>query len=393
MKKYHQLLLLITSLASLVLFLIYRHEYNRLHYVLEVFNFFGQPCNISELNKNVSQHDWGPVPSWQENEKLQIYSAFWTNNRDAQALVLTTNSSLTARSCYLWSENTRKPVVGKFKYSEVAKDHINRQSLLWYRCSANSLRFPPYAVLFNIKNRRLTYVKKVLLTDNSNQTASMKTTICVLPSAFNKAKLVEFVSYHKTIGINSFIFYDGNVPHKLSKLLTNLSGMLNIQITFFPWNFPYIETSLVREIVTNDCIFRNQNQSNHVVVLETNEYLVPKDSDTIDGVLNSFGPESRKYDLPVQKFCIESVSSQKPMALLNRRVVNNHENIINYIYRLSRINGSVSLNTIDRSLASVHKYVHCNKEMLKTLVDNSIQKFSTDFIRSTLYQLLIHNML
>lgn len=393
MRKYHQLLLLIVSFASLVLVLIYRHEYNRLHYVLEVFNFFGQPCNISGLNKNLKEHDWGPVPLWQQNEQLQMYSAFWIDNKEARTLVLSTDNSVTARSCYLLFENVRKPVVGKFRYSEVMKDYSNGQTLFWYYCSANNAGLAPYAVLFNGKNRKFAHNKQVLLTNNFNQTVSIKTTVCVPPSVYNKAKLIEFIAYHNVIGVDSFIFYGGNIPHKLSQLLTSLSDMLNIRFKFFPWNFPYIESSLIREVVTNDCILRNKNQSQHVIVLETSEYLVPKDSDTIDSVLISFGAESHKYALPVQKFCIENINSQKPTALLNTRVVNDQENAVDYIYRLSHVNHTVSVQNVDKSIASIHKYMHCNKNIVNTLDDSSIQKFAVDFVRSTLYQLLIHNQL
>lgn len=393
MKKYHQLLLLIISFVSIVLVLVYRHEYNRLHYVLEVFNFFGHPCNISQLKENISDyHDWGPTPLWQENENSYVYSAFWINRKEAQSLVLSDNRSVLAKSCYLWFENKRKPVVGKLKYTKILKDVADRHSLFWYRCAINKINHLPYAVSFSVKNKVLSQMKRILLSNTSEHVPTIKTTICVPPTPFNKSKIVEFISYHKTVGVDSYIFYGGAIPHKFSKLLMNLSSMLNIEITFFPWNFPYTYSSLVREIVINDCILRNQNQSHYVVVLETDEYLVPKDSDTLDGVLNNFKLGISEYALPVEKFCIEVTDLHKPVALLNKHVVKNEENIVNYIYKSSDINETVSVQKIDRDLASVHKYIHCNK-IVKTVTDDSMDKFFTDFVRSTLYQLFIHNQL
>lgn len=41
MRKYQQLLLLLVSIISVTVLLIYKSENNRLKYVLEVVNFFG----------------------------------------------------------------------------------------------------------------------------------------------------------------------------------------------------------------------------------------------------------------------------------------------------------------------------------------------------------------
>lgn len=84
MRKYYQVLLLVTAVISVISLLIYRHEYNRLHYVLEVFNYFGDPeqklsSNCSEflLNKKLDLHLDEPQSSWQRlTSDLFVYSAY-----------------------------------------------------------------------------------------------------------------------------------------------------------------------------------------------------------------------------------------------------------------------------------------------------------------------------
>lgn len=84
MRKYYQALLLVTAVISVISLLIYRHEYNRLRYVLEVFNYFGNPgqklsSNCSELlrNKKLDLHLDEPHSSWQRlTSDLFVFSAY-----------------------------------------------------------------------------------------------------------------------------------------------------------------------------------------------------------------------------------------------------------------------------------------------------------------------------
>ncbi|KAJ8930457.1 hypothetical protein NQ314_016739 [Rhamnusium bicolor] len=298
MKKYHQLLLLIVSIISLSLFLIYRHEYNRLHYVLEVFNFFGQPCNFSDLQKTdiiLNQHDWGPQPFWQETDNGYVYSAFLTGKIEIKAIALQSGIKNIPRNCYLWFEDKKKAIPGKFK---------------------------------------------------------------------------------------------------LSKLIVNLSNRLAIQASFLPWNYPKGESSLIRSIVENDCLLRTFGQTKYVITLEINEYIVPTNAVGFDSLVKDFGEDFHRLSLPVQKFCINNLSMNKPIALQNFEVANDFNyNVVRYIRRNTKNNDLISTNAVDKAHASIHKYVRCNLDPHKTTTDNSMLTFSTDFTRSTLVQLLMHDQL
>jgi hypothetical protein len=85
MRKYQQLILVIISVLSLSIFLVYRSENERLNHVLNVINFFGQKEAINlvkiENYSNFSYRFDYPLPSWINlNTDFHGYSAFWKKN-------------------------------------------------------------------------------------------------------------------------------------------------------------------------------------------------------------------------------------------------------------------------------------------------------------------------
>lgn len=397
MKKYHQLLLLALSVTSLTLFLVYRHEYNRLHYVLEVFNFFGQPCNFSDLQKTdilFSQKDWGAEPVWQEIEDGYVYSAFLIGKTEVKAIGLLNEGNNVPRNCYLWFEEKKKALPGRFKYSKISYDEHTGVTAYFYSCSQSSVESIPYAVSFSFRTRKDGDMKKILLTSPAEHTLSANTTICVSPSVYSKRRFVEFISFHKLLGIDSFIFYNRDVPHRMTKLIRNLSNRLSINVAFLSWNYPKLDTSLTRLIIENDCMMRTFGQSKFVMTLEINEYLVPTKETTFFNFLKDFPDDFHRLSLAVQKFCISSASTSKPIALQNFEVSNDYNfNVVRYLKRNVKSENVVSTNVVDKSDASIHKYIKCAVDPPKTIYDNTMMKYTTDFVRSTLVQLLIHDQL
>jgi hypothetical protein len=397
MKKYHQLLLLIISVVSLSLFLIYRHEYNRLHYVLEVFNFFGQPCNISNLQQTeniLSHHDWGPSPVWQEHESGYIYSAFLTRQNEAKALTLLSDEKLVPRNCYFWFEDKKKPVIGKFKFSKVMNDENVRLNLYFYICGMSKSEHVPYAVSFSYKVKKDSELKKIMLTNSFKHQININSTVCVSPSIYSKRRLIEFLSYHKLIGIDSFIFYNRDIPHRLVKIITNLSMRLGLQATFLPWNFPKGDSMITRITVENDCLLRTFGQSLYVVTLELNEYIVPSHVYGFDTMMKNIDTNSGRVSLPVQKFCIANTETTKPISMVNINVSDDYKySIVRYVYKNNERKEDLSTYAVAPGFASIHKYVKCPLESSKIHQDKTILKFSTDLTRSTLFQLLLHDQI
>lgn len=395
MKKYCRIILFTITVISVLLFLVYREQYNRLHYVLEVFDFFGQPCNFSDLEKNetiLGYHDWGPSPVWQENdEQIQFYSAFWTNDGEAKAVGIAPSDSVySTKNCFFWYEDKLNPILGSFSLLVEHFYNDKEFQVCYFSCRTTSHNNfgVPYAVSFSARDN-FVQSKKILLTNNLSFNVSRNVTICVLPTPgpFDKAQFIEFLSFHKLIGFNSFIFYGGSIPHRISKFISNIGDRFDIHTTFFPWNLPYIYRGMEKEVVTLDCLSRNKNQSYFAIVLEKNEYIVPGfDNMTLTETLMGLTPNVKSVQLPIYKHCIEESNTGSPMLLRSIKRIDTQERIITRFYKVT------ARNNTNKSFSMTHpviyKYLHCTDKTKVTINKVIPNHYATDLIRSALMQML-----
>jgi hypothetical protein len=87
MRKYQQLILVLISVISVTVLIVYKSENERLNHVLNVVNFFGQRESVS-LNlvkiENFSNFTYRfdyPLPTWTYlGNDFHAYSAFWKKN-------------------------------------------------------------------------------------------------------------------------------------------------------------------------------------------------------------------------------------------------------------------------------------------------------------------------
>lgn len=378
------MLLIIISVFSLTLLLVYRHEYNRLRYVLEVFNFFGQPCNFSELITSgniLNHHDWGPDPVWTQEDSVFVFSSHLTSQQQLQSLVVKSPKSGHAKNCYLWfDDNEWKPKVGKLRYQNLFTN--NSYEGYYYICEWTEAA-TPYAVSYSKKQ-----LVKNIIVQNNDISNKFKMTMCVPPTKFlTKRFLSEFLSYHNLVGVDSFIVYSNALPHKTVKLINNLSRQLNFNISFYSYNFPqYFE-----EIVVEDCRLRTLKQSNYSVLMEVNEYMTPRSGKDIFIALKS---KTGMFKLPILKFCINEQISTKPISLQNIYLVRDVEKLVKVVNVHNNDNnvpgnesGLISSNN------NIQRYVFCLDALAKVYADDTILKFSDDFIKSTLFQINLHNFL
>lgn len=85
MRKYQQLFLVLLSVISVSVLIVYKSENERLNHVLNVVNFFGQRDSINlvkiEHFSNFTYKFDYPLPSWTNLESnFHVYSGFWTKN-------------------------------------------------------------------------------------------------------------------------------------------------------------------------------------------------------------------------------------------------------------------------------------------------------------------------
>lgn len=87
MRKYQQLLLVLVSVISVTVLIVYKSENERLNHVLNVVNFFGNRDSINlnlvkiENYSNFTYRFDFPLPTWSFlGNDFHAYSGFWKKN-------------------------------------------------------------------------------------------------------------------------------------------------------------------------------------------------------------------------------------------------------------------------------------------------------------------------
>lgn len=358
MRKYYQLILIVVCFLSIITLLIYRHEYYRLRYVLEVLNFFGKPglseiefCGpgfnatmLSEILRNTSMEVRETPPLFQEiDEQFYSYSSFLrsyskydklspTNAHIIDTIVVGKASGVPNYRCNIWLENNLKPKPGRFNY-KIVSESINNFRLYIFQCSlAKNLGKPKgisyYVNDYNInpmhapisKIIQVNTKKKPRENSNIKFVNNIEPAICVIPNdvpIVSRDAFLEFLAFHHIIGVNFFTIYDSMISEDVIKRLNLFPpDITQWEIQFYPLNYPFLFSKsykIVRYAIELDCLFRHfkydreeVNKVSHVAVLSWDEFLVPRVHNNFKAVLDDFDPTRsiRTYVVEPLLFCL-----------------------------------------------------------------------------------------
>lgn len=358
MRKYYQLILIVVCFLSIITLLIYRHEYYRLRYVLEVLNFFGKPglseiefCGpgfnatmLSEILRNTSMEVRETPPLFQEiDEHFYSYSSFLrsynkydqlspTNAHIIDTIVVGKASAVPNYRCNIWLENNPKPKPGRFNYKTVSET-INDFKLYIFQCSlAKNLGKPKgisyYVNDYNVNPMHAPISKVIQVNtkkkprENSNIkfVNNIEPAICVIPNdvpIVSRDAFIEFLVFHHIIGVNFFTIYDSMISEDVIRRLNLFpSDITQWEIQFYPLNYPFLFSKsykIVRYAIELDCLFRHfkydreeVNKVSHVAVLSWDEFLVPRVHNNFKDLLDDFDPTRsiRTYVVEPLLFCL-----------------------------------------------------------------------------------------
>lgn len=126
-----------------------------------------------------------------------------------------------------------------------------------------------------------------------------KFTICVKPFHYKYDRaswLVEFIEFHRIVGVDHFFFYNHSTGLNVEKVLKGYteSGV----VTMLPWN---LDIKSQKEIRTegifaslNDCVYRSMRHFDYAVVLDVDEFMVPRKDDTLGAMIKRIKSTSPK---------------------------------------------------------------------------------------------------
>ena len=440
MRKYYQVALAITATISLVALLIYRHEYNKLRFVLQVFGYFGNLDEKNGVNRSPAlgtsllpeyRRLTEPMTSWQRlTNEIHIYSAYSISENEIRAIAFAGGSKkLDTMSCQLFYENDNKPISGVFSYNiiESSENIVDSQDgaktarrsspgtiyrAYYFICThggpfksgdrkniagitfatETTQRYPNNAILLPVQK----------LHDNNE--INNKVSICVAPSALPPVfdmDIIEFLSFHYLLGIRHFIVYNFAIPQRFNDAFSSFPAV-NFTYATVPWNFPITQVSpdIVRRIVQADCQYRTYGKADAFVTLTWQEFIVLKYHHTLEKLLqdmNTTGYTADRYKLPTFNFCIvdneEDVRKNTPNVLGNGKMVDSRAV---YIYRPSaafKKDNEMKTRHTTADVAAVNRYnKSCNffeRHELRSLDDPYVGKFSKNVRNSPIFKLLL----
>lgn len=392
MRKYQQLCLVVISLVSVAILLMYRSENSRLKYVLEVVNFFGRSDNnaIIRLENStkiyIQSYDLvNPSPVWTRiGSDFHVYSSFW-NNHTLKAAGLETVSlvvgiGIVRFQCEIEFENG-KSQRGKFIFTREdavdGSDDANSENFLVYTfiCKINRDFGNPKKIIFIDTNSHSRHAVNVRA--NKLNADKQFLTVCLnlvqngekpkFPLTDNK--LLQFFYHHSFIGIENFLIYDSDdlISAKIRQVL--FKNAININV--LPYNFPFEikrNTKKMQRILEMDCLLRTKLFSKYTIVSTPNEFLYTdaniKSPHSPLKVLKKYPVDKNRFELNVRTICVDNSVAQ--LAHNNRSRVDALETLFPLFKPVYKFEDSEKIRIEDGKL-SVHRYVNCGDTDVATL--------------------------
>lgn len=421
MRKYYQAALAVIAVVSLVSLLIYRHEYNKLRYVLEVFNYFGKPgprrTDASCMNFSTSFTTFNakfdePIPSWQHLEDdLYIYSAYGINDKEIRAVGLGTINSVSNMQCLVFFESESKPILGSFKFISIGNAVVSslgensRYGGYHFVCSYTSDEIPTGITFVTKSNKYLNYAPIFPIKIQPRSLSHSRIAVCVTQSSMKPTKSIDmigFISFHALIGMDNFIIYDSGISNefnsRLKEMANDPTSFWKFTYTVIPWNFPFteIDQNVIREIIETDCLYRTYNNVAYAITLSWNEYVNLKYHHAAIDLLADFKQTkltADRYRLKTVTFCTQQTDNKQyansTLTVLkktktNINILEDHSINIHKPY-VSLQNSHPYVKEIGKDLIAVNQYKYCdNYKENQEVEDLTILRFAQDIQNSSI---------
>lgn len=129
--------------------------------------------------------------------------------------------------------------------------------------------------------------------------------VCVKPLHYKYDRvswLAEFVEFHRIVGVDRFFFYNHSIGSNVDRLLRVY--MEKGVVTSLPWNLDIKSQKEIRTeglfAALNDCVYRSMNHFDYVLVLDLDEFAVPRKDDSLPAMvtrLKRAAPRTMSYVL------------------------------------------------------------------------------------------------
>lgn len=340
MRKYQQLFLVVISILSVGILLVYKSENNRLKYVLQVVNLFGRADTETALrhleNSTRLLSTEQLLPVWQRlSSGLHVYSSFWHKNQlavggEVISIVVGLEHAIVNFKCELQYPGN-KVVAGKFGFIRVEyPDHTNskknQENYIIYKflCKVSkNFVGTPQNIIFTDNQFQVKHaipIKNMTLPDGKNNKNLM--TICLDLNNYNSnyrgkeikpTNLLQFFISHHFIGVDEFYIYN---HHGLDTTITEYLYKNTIKFNILTYNFPFdlSDKNKNRQLIEMDCLMRTSGSSRYSIVSHPNEYFYPngnlKPSSNLVKYLNDNSINTNRFEIEQINVCTDELKKQ-----------------------------------------------------------------------------------
>lgn len=267
MRKYQQLVLVLISLISVGILIVYRSENERLNNVLNVINFFGQKdlslIKIENFSNLTYKFDF-PLPAWTYlGNEFHGYSAFWKKHElkaggEAIAIVVASSHSTVSFQCKVhFTDNTIGS--GKFGFMRIEPSEISEtevasgEKFLIYKfiCKTQlDYAEPKNLILINTQTKSEHYIpiRHLNIKNKALMQRQALLTVCLDMNSYNRSfpeefnsdiNILQFFLHYELIGVRSFIVYNSNINQVHQTTVELLTNKYGVRLSILPYNFPY----------------------------------------------------------------------------------------------------------------------------------------------------------
>lgn len=303
MRKYTQLGLVVITVVSIVVLLMYRNEYKQLKYVLDVVNFIGRKDEIAlvHLDNQTNQqslHQFDePLPAWQRiGNGFHAYSSFWLkpnalrSGGEVITIIASLKHSMVSFKCELRYPDGRAQK-GKFVFTrediaaetDAANASGPSEHFIVYKfvCKVANDIGQPHQIIFTDLNTGAKHRMHVRSLHRNQVDELLTMAMCVNLAPRNQTdvdafltdyNLLQFFVHHQLVGVDEFVVYDAS---QVSAALRRTLYLHGIKLNLLPFNFPYDVAQLakVHKLIQMDCLLRTSNAAKYAIVATAHDFV------------------------------------------------------------------------------------------------------------------------
>uniref|UniRef100_V5GZF2 Glycosyltransferase family 92 protein n=1 Tax=Ixodes ricinus TaxID=34613 RepID=V5GZF2_IXORI len=287
MKKYTQLALIVICIVSVLALLVCERRYANMKVILEVMDVFETKDSAVKCERQIEalrKSHFGSLssttpaifPVWKEvlGGAFSVYSAFWDceSEQNASRVVVAFENSLPPElRCFIWFDHRHHVEADSVDVQVLDVQGTSSTAVL--ECLVRNVSLEPLGVSFSTADRSVMSHIISLQPTSGNATSNFSVCVPPLASSVTPLALAEFTIYHRHIGVEDFVFFDGDALPNAKRLLAAVPATTYATLTILPWNVPAKFADVAESARIADCLLRTKRRSRNTVFLDTNQFV------------------------------------------------------------------------------------------------------------------------